>query len=485
MATEKKYVSLSKLTQYDGKIKSFITTADAQVLADAKAFAEGLGVNYDVAGAAATAEANAKAHADGKDTAIAEAKKAGTDAQAAAEAADAKAVAAQGEVDALEKVVADLDAFVGDIPEGYTEETVIGYINKVAEETLNAASGGSSESAASVLAALNTYKTEANAKIIANETAAANAQAAADGAQGYAEGVAADLAEAVEALEGADSAQVERIAALEGQIVGLSGAMHFEGVKTEVPADGTGYEQGDVIIVGNKEYVLNGDKFVEFGDVSAQAEAITELTGRMDTAEADIDEAQADITALEGAVATKAEKADMDAAVGALEEADEAQIERIAALEGKFGGAEGSVEDMIADAKAEAISAAATDAATKDEAVLAAAKKYADDEDATIEASVTALQSAVDAKAAAADLTALTGRVTTAEGEIDTLQSEMDAVEALAAANEAAIAALQTAVGKKAEQADLEAAVARIAANEEEIASFVEVSESEINSLFA
>lgn len=60
-------------------------------------------------------------------------------------------------------------AFVGSIPEGYTEETIVAYINKKAEETLNAASGGSSESAASVLAALNTYKSENDPKVAALE----------------------------------------------------------------------------------------------------------------------------------------------------------------------------------------------------------------------------------------------------------------------------------------------------------------------------
>lgn len=61
--------------------------------------------------------------------------------------------------------------YVGDIPEEYTEETIVAYINKKAEETLNAASGGSSESAASVLAALNTYKTENDPKVTANTEA--------------------------------------------------------------------------------------------------------------------------------------------------------------------------------------------------------------------------------------------------------------------------------------------------------------------------
>lgn len=62
-------------------------------------------------------------------------------------------------------------AYVGEIPSGYTETTIVAYVNKKAEETLNAASGGSSESAASVLAALNTYKSENDPKVQANSDA--------------------------------------------------------------------------------------------------------------------------------------------------------------------------------------------------------------------------------------------------------------------------------------------------------------------------
>ena len=108
----------------------------------------------------------AKDAADAKDAAIKEAK----------DAADA----AQGDVD-------DLKTYVGTIPADYTESNVIAYINKKAQETLDAASGGSSESAASVLAALNTYKAENNPKVEANTTAAANAQTKADEAYALAE----------------------------------------------------------------------------------------------------------------------------------------------------------------------------------------------------------------------------------------------------------------------------------------------------------
>ena len=50
-------------------------------------------------------------------------------------------------------------------------------------------------------------------------------------------------------------------------IAGLTGAMHFVGVKNEVPTDNTGYKAGDVILVGSKEYVFdNAKKWVELGD---------------------------------------------------------------------------------------------------------------------------------------------------------------------------------------------------------------------------
>ena len=62
-----------------------------------------------------------------------------------------------------------------------------------------------------------------------------------------------------------------RITTLEGQISGVTGAMHFEGVKDAIPEDVSGYESGDVIIVGEKEYVFSDGAFVELGDTSAYA----------------------------------------------------------------------------------------------------------------------------------------------------------------------------------------------------------------------
>lgn len=52
---------------------------------------------------------------------------------------------------------------------------------------------------------------------------------------------------------------------LEGAIAGLTGAMHFAGIKEELPANSDG-AAGDVIIVGTTEYVHDGSKWVEIGD---------------------------------------------------------------------------------------------------------------------------------------------------------------------------------------------------------------------------
>jgi hypothetical protein len=60
----------------------------------------------------------------------------------------------------------------------------------------------------------------------------------------------------------------------------VSNVMNFEGVVEVDPTTITsGYNNGDVVIYGSKEYVFNGktSKFVEFGDTSTQNQAIEDL----------------------------------------------------------------------------------------------------------------------------------------------------------------------------------------------------------------
>ena len=55
-------------------------------------------------------------------------------------------------------------------------------------------------------------------------------------------------------------------AAINTAVADLAGAMHFEGVKDALPETVDGYAAGDIIIVGTKEYVCDGTKWVELGD---------------------------------------------------------------------------------------------------------------------------------------------------------------------------------------------------------------------------
>lgn len=469
MAT-KKYVSLEKLGLYNEKIKGVISAGDTKALTDAKAYANSLAENYDAAGSAATAEANAKAYADGKDTLIAEAKKAGTDAAAAAGVADGKAVAAQNAADAAQADVDNLATYVGTIPNGEDGNpiaaSVVAYVDKKTEGIATDAALGQLQS---------------DLDTVEGEVATIKGNYLKDTDKSELQGNIDTLSQTHATDKAALEASIKTITddylkavdkkALQDQITENANAIELltEGVDAE-KVDGVKdliayVEEHGTEVTGMKE------------DIADNAAAIEGVAGRMTTAEGKI-------TAVEGAVATKAEKTYVDEQIEALQGVDTGLGNRITALEGKFGGADGSVEDMIADAKAEAIATAGTNADTKDEAVLTAAKKYADDEDAEIEATVTALTETVGTKAAQSDLTALAGRVTTAEGEIDTLQTEMDAVEALADAADKAAKANAQAIALKAAQADLEAVSGRVTTLENWHKDFVECSQEDINGLF-
>lgn len=130
------------------------------------------------------------------------------------------------------------------------------------------------------------------------------------------------------AYKAADTALDGRVATLEGTITGLSGAMHFKGVKTEIPSDVSGYADGDVIIVGDKEYVFNNGSFVEFGDVSAEGDRIAALEGIVGK-EAEGDNAATGLVKAVGdnAAAIATEKARAEAKEAELAQADATNLQ--------------------------------------------------------------------------------------------------------------------------------------------------------------
>lgn len=474
MANTKKYVSLDKLGLYDEKIKGVISAGDTAALDAAKAYADGLASNYDVAGAAATAEANAKAYADAE---VAKANAAAAAAQAQADKGVADAATADGKAVAAQTAVDELAEYVGTIPEGATATDVIGYVQ---EKTAGIATEGAMTELANRVGVVEgdvatikgdylkaADKTELEGKITA-------VQGAVDAEKSRAEGIEAGLRTDVDAIKG-DYLKAADKTELQGNIDTVNAAV--ERLTNGVSADEVDGVNDLIQYVKDHGTEVTGMQ----GDIAQNASDIAGVAGRVETLEGEMD-------AVQGAVATKAEQSALDEAVEALEGADTAIKGRLDVIEGQLGDA-GDVAQDIATAKQEAIDAAAADATAKDEAleakITAAYKKYADDEDAKIELRVDALEADSATHALASDLTALDGRVTTAEGEIDTLQSEMDAVEALAAANKTAHEANAAAIALKADATALTAVGDRVTAIETWHSNFVEVSEEEINALFA
>ena len=287
-------------------VKAYVDAKTSGIASDAALTA--LSGRVDTAEGKITALENANKEGGAVANAIADAKKAGTDAQTAADNAKAAADAAQKDVDALENKVgtiadgktvaglisdaqtaadnaqadadaaqADVNALKGKVGAVPADKTVVGMIGDV--ETAYKAKDA--ELAASIKAISDDYLTSDDKTELQGNINKKVDQATYDSK--VAELVSADTtlqgnidAEKT-ARENADTAQVTRIANLESKITGLTGAMHFEGVKNSVPDDTTGYEAGDVIIVGEKEYVFDGTEFVEFGDVSAEGERIAAL----------------------------------------------------------------------------------------------------------------------------------------------------------------------------------------------------------------
>ena len=471
MAEIKKYLDTTAL----GHLVDNIKAEDVKVLDSAKAYADGLASNYDVAGAAATA----------KSEAIAAAK---TETETQVNALANGAVKANTDAITAIKDGASIDSFAD----------------------VEAALAGKQ--------ATGDYATKAEAQGYADakDAAIAAAKAAGDAAQADVN----ELAELVGELpEGTTATSVVDYVNVKTAGIATDAALG------ELQSQLSGV-QGEVATIKG-DYLKKADKDELAGNIAAVKEDVDAFLDAAEVGDAAVDtlkEIQAYITSDGEAAATMTANIAANAeAIEALQTADGEQDEKIAALEAKFGGADGSVEDMIADAKAEAIEAAGTAADTKDAEILAQAKSYADTEDAKIEARVDALE-AIDhehsnlalletytqTEANLADAVAkkhehsnlvtletitaeLIGKWNAAEqnakdyadGLNTTMGSRVDgAVER--------ISALETASATHAKQTDLEAAVTRIAANEAAIAantsainSFSAITEAEVDALFA
>ena len=456
MADMKKYVGQVAFPQLVTEIKN----ADAKTLQAAKDYCDSKDKNFEVAGAGATAEANAKAYTDevaatlekageaakvqvNLDTEVqarkdadaglqgqidgvkATADKAAEDVATLAQTHNTDKEALVAKDEELAGAISDLDEKVGAIPVGEDGQplasTIVELINKKTEGIATDAAIGQLQSDLDVVegeveAIKADYlkaadKTELQGKI---DDEAATRKADDEALASRIKVVEDDYLKAADKTELSD--KIDEVDGREDVLVGedagksartianeeLAKQLIAEGAKESLdtlaeiaawiqshPDDASAMNKAiedlealvgtlpegitATTIVGYIQEVVNAEK-------SARETAINGLDGRL--------------TTVEGAVATKAEAQALTDAVNTLEQADADQVERIAALEEKFVG-EGSVEDIVSDAKQEAIDTAAQDATTKANTAEANAKKHADDLNTAMNTRVEALE-AVD-----------------------------------------------------------------------------------------
>lgn len=549
MAEIKKYLDTAAL----GTLVDQIKAEDAKGLKAAKDYADGLAKNYDVAGAAGTAEANAKAYTDElangqvktNKEAIAKLNGAATEEGSVAKAvADAKALI-DADIDAVEAIAnknkeditainnaesgilaqakayadtedAKVEEAIGKVEEYVgtfthdTAKTVVEYINA---KTDGIATSGNLEALGARVTTVEgkvatiegdylkaADKTELEGKITEVATAVGTEKS-------RAEGVEAGFETRIAAIEG-DYLKAADKTELQGNINTLTGVVEtlrdgIDAEKVDGVKDLIAYvEEHGPEVTGMKE------------DIAENAEAIEGVAGRMTTAEGKI-------TAVEGAVATKVEQSAYDEKVAALEGADAAIKGRLDALEGAIGES-GSVADDIAEAKQAAIDAAAEDATTKAGQALTDAKAYTDTEVGKDRARLDALEAidhehsnkalldtytqteanladAVAKKHEHANKTVLDGITAekvaawdAAEGNAKTYADGLNsAMTTKVDGIDGRVKTLEETIVDKAEQDDLDAAVARIAANEaaivantSAIGSFVAITSAEVEALF-
>ena len=351
---------------------------------------------------------------DAKDAADA-AQEDATKALADAATADGKAVAAQ---EAADKAQDDIDAHK-EAFETFKESNTTA-INAAASAAKNEAVEAAATDATSkantakseaIAAAATDATTKANAAQAAAEaTAAADATSKADAAlasaKTYAEEKANAVAATVTALDTRVGTAEGKITTLEGKVDALSSATHFLGVKDELPATG---DNGDIVIVGNKEYIRDGEDWIELGDTTAELAAIDQLGKDI---QAETSARVAKDTALEGAV-----EAAQTAADNAQDAADAAQAD-VDALETVVS----NLTTTVGNNKTAAENAVAGERSAREAADTQIRTDFAA-ADATIRTDFAAADAVIDDK-----VVALTTRVGTAEDEIDAIQQTLESM---------------------------------------------------------
>ena len=108
----------------------------------------------------------------------------------------------------------------------------------------------------------------------------------------------------------------------------ISGGTFFKGVKESLPSNGDDYKNGDIIIVGDLEYIWDDaqNKWIELGNSSANAQAITNLGTRISniTITGDEDNTYVDVKATKSGDnwTLTVDESELSAKIANLEKAD-------------------------------------------------------------------------------------------------------------------------------------------------------------------
>lgn len=284
--------------------------------------------------------------------------------------------------------VAALTTYVGTIPEGYTESNVVAYIKKVAAETLNAANGGSSESAASVKAALDAYIASNDVLVEANKDAIDAIEA------DYL--VEADKTELAGNIK-ANADEITRIdnalkAVLENDGAGLDSIKELATWIEEHGEEAAGYAAAIDALE-----LLVGDKAV----ATQITEAIAAENLSQYALDSDLDAAVERVGVLEGKVDTTGTVTQaINAAIEALKIGDYAKAADLTALAARVTTAEGKIADLeAADIAIKGRLDSLEGNVAKWNSAEANAKAYADSLAVNYDATGAAAQALTDAKA--------------------------------------------------------------------------------------
>lgn len=506
---EMKYLDKAGLSHYDEKMKAFIKEEDAKIM---KA-AEDLGVNYDAAGTAATkvkeleegaVAANAASIAENKE-AIAKLNGDATTAGSVAKAvADAKAL-----VDAdIDGVEAKADANTADVT---ALKTRVGNMETKAQGNTDEITGlkARMDGAEADVAAIKEDIGNVDNLSTTNKTlsGAINEVLAAVGTGGTAAVVTLSAKGASDTY--ANVYELKQGDTLVGTI-NIPKDMVVESGDVVDLADNevAGYPAGTYIklVLANvaDPLYINAASLVDIYKAAAGA-AQVQVEINSDTREisayivaGSVTSAElADSAVITAKIADKnVTKAKLSAEIQAsLDKADVAEANAIAhsdslnadmdtrvkAVEAKLGSGEGSVEEIVASAKQEAIDAAAQDASAKDSKVLTDANAHTDEK-------VAENKALIDANTG--DITSLKENMNAAEGDIVELQASLAdggaTAVAIADAKKAGTdAQASLSAYKAANDVEVQENAAAIADLQSKVGDgFVEITTAEIDAMF-